>query len=385
MTVEGATIQVNQSIDAAAAGDAGVISGLISCLLCSSSISACCYSPITTWWKNLEELTKIRISVVVSLLLGSWDNIFDWLVCIEWYSTGNPWWATGVLFSIIFAGAFPAFTLVTEDGNYLGVLHICGLGIYLDAVQVLMKSEVRGFDHKQGPSPEFLTFMWARAFEIFMESMVAGSLQMYVAIKMYIVHEKTSSPLEILSIIGSILSIGYGIVTSPMLSQGINATTLDVCLSGIFVSADFVFRTLSMSLFIISLGNVLKWFLLPLSVFVYCIAIRIFVSCVRTEEFDLVMWITPLLAVGNIVTSLSWPGLCFSMMKSRPSLLLLVSEFIVRLLCVLVGIYYILKVEDSYTWLHVLCVFSGIISALLFCFLAPRLYWRSQPKGVAVE
>ena len=82
-----------------AAEDAGV--GL--CIVIVSAFLGCLI-PAKYQWKNLTEEEKFKFIVLSSFFIGTLDYIFDILVCVDWFISGDMIWASFIIIFVSLAG-----------------------------------------------------------------------------------------------------------------------------------------------------------------------------------------------------------------------------------------------------------------------------------------
>jgi len=160
-----------------------------------------------------------------------------------------------------------------------------------------------------------IAFMMSRGSEIVLESMPAGAIQLYVMTINILDGKEAPSAIPILSLIASILSIGYGMAVlwsmfgrnwneSLLKSKAVKNASVALC-----VMSDFLLRTLTLSALLWMSGDTLKWYVIPITLILYYVAGIIFMcGCIRAIK-EVPYWLAlgflwPLSCTGFLVTCL---------------------------------------------------------------------------------
>jgi len=182
------------------------------------------------------------------------------LLCDGFFMDDFFFFGLGIIFFIMVSGSVPFYMLLFDDFHHntgikgrakqiLAVAYLFGFGVYYDAWETF-----------KDPEGHIDSFETVRIFEVTLESIPCGAIQLLAA--MYSV-EKVGEELSLLqkaSLVASIVSIAYGcILYWDRKGRSIVLDNIEwqndyyfQALLAAFVSFDFVFRVTSVSYFIIT-------------------------------------------------------------------------------------------------------------------------------------
>jgi len=215
-----------------------------------------CILPGRYQWKKLTENDKLKVIVIVSILVGNFDYVFDVIVAIQWIKNGDVWWAIMIICTIFLSGVVSWYYRVChpDKGKLWGKnpfepsvkdwvllpIFMFGFGSIYDAINMVCSG------YEEGLTYEFQT---TRLMEIMIESLPSGALQIYILV----LTSNWKNWVETVSIIASLGSVMWGLMTSSsrgIYSSGISLIETPKWNLVSFCFFDFLSNTLSLSLFI---------------------------------------------------------------------------------------------------------------------------------------
>lgn len=218
-------------------------------------------------WTKFEEIMTPGTRIMVSLFFSCQDWVFDFAVIADLFKKSHPSWAWAMIGIMVFTGVAQTVLMAVPgtDGGWGRVrglrlgMYLVGLGIYSEALMFFreaapeadLDSDDKSKDANLQPRQISARnrFLVARCIETAVESTASGALQVYIAF--YIMDFST---LKILSIISSILAIGYGMAatladfpngTIQSVTRGLSAMVYIFSL----VVLDFLWRVLLFALY----------------------------------------------------------------------------------------------------------------------------------------
>jgi len=190
--------------------------------MCGSQISELCRD----YYKRFKKFMTPGKKLFLSTLVSSFDWISDLLVVAVWYTHDQYFWASIMLFFLIFTGIFQVVMLNVLH-NMRGCrlfLNFIGLGVYGEVYKFMKlhyfteysydfdAEDLKKQREKTDTENEWIMarFIKIRGFELITETFPCGALQLYILI----LHPENYTTFNWISMAASLIGLAYGLISA---------------------------------------------------------------------------------------------------------------------------------------------------------------------------
>jgi len=190
--------------------------------MCGPKIPEIC----TDYYERIKKFMTPGKKLFLSTLVSSFDWISDLLVVTVWYNHGHYFWASIMLFFLIFTGIFQVLMLnmLHKMRGCRLFLNLIGLGVYGEVYKFIklhyfteQSHDFNGGDletQRENTATEndfiMARFIKIRGFELITETFPCGALQLYILI----LYPERYTTVNWISMAASLIGLTYGLISA---------------------------------------------------------------------------------------------------------------------------------------------------------------------------